>query len=57
MGSPEGMTIDHIDGNTLNNRKSNLRIVLEKDNHKNVKKKSTNTSGIRGVSYNKRENK
>lgn len=57
MDSPEGMTIDHIDGNTLNNRKFNLRSILEKDNHKNVKKKSTNTSGIRGVSLNKKEQK
>lgn len=57
MGSPKGMTIDHINGNTLDNRKSNLRSILEKDNHKNVRKKSTNTSGIRGVSFNKKENK
>ena len=55
MGSPKGMTIDHINGNTLDNRKSNLRSILEKDNHKNVRKKSTNTSGIRGVSFNKKK--
>ena len=41
--------IDHIDGNGLNNIKSNLRITDHSGNHNNVKLKNTNTSGTNGV--------
>lgn len=46
-------TIDHIDGNGLNNKWSNLRSVKFSDNGKNQKKHLTNTSGYAGVSYRK----
>lgn len=54
---PTELQVDHINGNTLDNRKSNLRPVSQKDNLKNMNKKSTNTSGFRGVSFNTSENK
>lgn len=47
--------IDHIDRNPLNNRKSNLRLVTQKQNHHNFSKSFDNTSGYIGVS--KSENK
>jgi len=41
--------VDHISGDTLDNRKSNLRIVKQKDNLKNKGKYSANKSGYPGV--------
>ena len=54
MDNPE-MQVDHINGNTLDNRKSNLRIVSIQDNMKNLQKKKDNTSGIRGISFSERD--
>src|SRR5450631_1957406 len=52
MGANDpNLDVDHIDGNTLNNQKYNLRIC---ESHKNTSNlhglKSNNTSGYRGVS-------
>ena len=41
--------IDHIDQNPLNNSLSNLRLVSQEINSRNVKKHITNRSGITGV--------
>lgn len=49
--------IDHIDGNSLNNRKSNLRLVSRQANIDNTKVRIDNKIGIRGVSYSKKEKK
>ncbi|TCI99960.1 HNH endonuclease, partial [Cytobacillus praedii] len=57
MGSPEGKHIDHIDGNTLNNRKSNLRACEHRENLRNTKMYSTNKSGHRGVTLHKKSGK
>ena len=54
---PTDKQVDHISGNTRDNRKSNLREVTVQENMLNLQKKSTNTSGIRGVSFCKRSNK
>lgn len=43
--------LDHIDGNRANNKISNLRSVTRKENCKNLRKSSSNTSGINGVSW------
>lgn len=57
MGESD-LFVDHIDGNKLDNRKSNLRICCNADNLKNrVKLPSNNTSGILGVRYRADRNK
>lgn len=48
---PNKLVVDHIDGNTLNNRKDNLRICTREENNMNRKKYANNTSGHRGVNY------
>jgi hypothetical protein len=48
--------IDHIDGNGLNNKWSNLREASPSENMANQKVRSDSTSGIKGVSYDKKRN-
>ena len=58
MGFPEGKDIDHINHDTLDNRKSNLKIKEHQKNILNRLGANKNTStGIRNVSYSKRDNK
>ena len=49
--------IDHIDGDASNNRLSNLRNVDHKQNGRNIRLPSNNTSGRIGVKWNKTDRK
>lgn len=49
--------VDHIDGDTLNNRIENLRAVSLSQNQFNRQKSSNNTSGYKNVSWCKRTKK
>lgn len=53
----DGLTGDHINGNTLDNRRENLRIATYMENGRNRGKQANNTSGFKGVSWHKRNRK
>lgn len=47
--------IDHIDGNTINNKWNNLRLSNKKENGRNSKLSKRNKLGVKGVTYCKRD--
>jgi hypothetical protein len=49
--------IDHIDGDRKNNKFENLRAATSSLNKYNIPLKSTNTSGFKGVHFDKRKKK
>ena len=51
MDCPVGKVIDHINHNTLDNRKSNLKICTNYENMQNLSVYSTNKSGVKNISY------
>lgn len=53
LGAVPGVLVDHKDGNGLNNTRSNLRICTPKQNLWNKPKLAANSSGHKGVSWNK----
>lgn len=57
MSAPEGMEIDHINQNGLDNRRSNLRIVTHRQNMMNRPKNISATSKYWGVYWQKEKNK
>jgi hypothetical protein len=55
-GAWPAFEIDHHDGNRTNNRWSNLRLATSSQNKMNGVRRSDNSSGYRGVRFDKRRN-
>ena len=55
-GTPIGMITDHINGNSLDNRKENLRSATHAQNMANRKKAKSNRSGFKGVYFDPSKN-
>lgn len=49
MNPPKCMLVDHINHDTLDNRRENLRICTKKENQQNYHLPVNNTSGYKGV--------
>jgi hypothetical protein len=50
MGEPEGMEVDHLHHNTLDNRRSELRVRTRQANAQNRSTDARSKTGVRGVS-------
>lgn len=57
MDAPDGVQVDHINRNKLDNRRVNLRFATSLEQQINIGLRSDNTSGFRGVCWCKRTNK
>ena len=49
LGEPEGLIVDHINGDSLDNRRKNLRTCTHQQNIANRKISKNNTTGFKGV--------
>jgi hypothetical protein len=56
LNTEKGIETDHINGNTLDNRRCNLRLATKSQNAMNVKSKG-GTSKYKGVHFSTRKNK
>lgn len=57
MEARPGQTIDHINQKKLDNRRSNLRFYVRTGNSANISKQKNNTTGAKGVTWDKARNK
>lgn len=49
MGEPPKMDVDHVNGDTLDNHRGNLRVATRSQNKANNRGYRTNTTGYKGV--------
>lgn len=57
MECPDGMVVDHINGDGLDNRRGNLRVCSQQKNLWNRRVQSNNKLGVKGVRWNKHKNR
>ncbi|MGA2323997.1 MAG: HNH endonuclease [Sedimentisphaerales bacterium] len=51
MNAPKGLVVDHINGESLDNRRANLRLATQSQNSCNKRKRKNTSSQFRGVSF------
>lgn len=51
LNAPNGVHVDHIDGDGLNCRRLNMRLCTQSENNLNTPMRSDNKSGFKGVSW------
>jgi hypothetical protein len=54
LGAPDGMDVDHINGDPLDNRRENLRLASRSQNIANAKGHADAASRFKGVSWHRR---
>lgn len=52
MSAPRGVEVDHVNHNSLDNRRDNLRLATRAQNSANVSRLAKNSSGFKGVHWN-----
>ena len=57
LDAPKGKLVDHINHNGLDNRRENLRLATECENHYNARPRTDGVSKYKGVYYDSRCNR
>jgi hypothetical protein len=57
MNAPKGLLVDHRNGDSLDNRRENLRLATNAQNQLNSRKRKNATSRFRGVYFHKEHGK
>lgn len=57
LGASSEQLVDHINGDGLDNRRVNIRLCTKADNQRNQRRNNRNTTGYKGVSFDKARGK